>query len=75
MIHNGFSSEFLDRVRAKNDIVDVVSKYVTLTRRGLNFWACCPFHNEKTPSFQLNKMVSFLNVLAVARAEMYLRLL
>lgn len=55
MIHNGFSSEFLDRVRAKNDIVDVVSKYVTLTRRGLNFWACCPFHNEKTPSFSVKQ--------------------
>ena len=55
MIHNGFSSEFLDRVRAKNDIVDVVNKYVTLTRRGLNFWACCPFHNEKTPSFSVKQ--------------------
>ncbi len=55
MIHNGFSSEFLDRVRSKNDIVDVVSKYVTLTRRGLNFWACCPFHNEKTPSFSVKQ--------------------
>ena len=55
MIHNRFSSEFLDRVRAKTDIVDVVSKYVTLTRRGLNFWACCPFHNEKTPSFSVKQ--------------------
>ena len=36
---------------AKNDIIDVASRYMTLNRRGANFWACCPFHNEKTPSF------------------------
>ena len=55
MARGGFSSEFLDRVRAKNDIVDVVSKYLTLTRRGMNYWACCPFHNEKTPSFSVKQ--------------------
>ncbi len=50
---SGVPSEFIDLVRSKNDIVDVASKYMTLNRRGGSFWACCPFHNEKTPSFSI----------------------
>lgn len=41
----------VDRIYAAADIVEVVSDYVTLKRRGTNYQACCPFHNEKTPSF------------------------
>lgn len=48
-----FSSEFIEEVRQANDIVAVISEYVPLTRRGRNFWACCPFHNEKTASFSV----------------------
>ena len=47
------NSDFLELVKSKNDIVDVASKYITLNRRGSNFWACCPFHTEKTPSFSI----------------------
>ena len=43
--------ETIDRIYAAADIVDVVSDYVTLKRKGVNYQACCPFHNEKTPSF------------------------
>ena len=50
-----FSPEFLELVRSKNDIVDVASRYITLNRRGSNFWACCPFHMEKTPSFSIKQ--------------------
>ena len=49
-----FSNEFIDQVRQANDIVSVISEYVTLKRRGRNFWACCPFHNEKTASFSVS---------------------
>ncbi len=44
----------VEEVRAASDIVDVVSDYVKLKRRGSNFIGLCPFHNEKTPSFNVN---------------------
>lgn len=43
--------EVVDRIIAAADIVEVISDYVTLKRKGANYQACCPFHNEKTPSF------------------------
>ena len=49
-----YSEEIVDEVREKNDIVDVISPYVRLTRRGSNYVGLCPFHNEKTPSFSVN---------------------
>ena len=48
-----FSQTFLDELIARNDIVDVVGSYVTLTPKGGSYWGCCPFHNEKTPSFHV----------------------
>ena len=55
MINKGFNQAFLDEVLQKNDIVSVISKYITLTRRGQNYWACCPFHMEKTPSMSIKE--------------------
>ena len=43
--------ETVDRIYAAANIVDIVSDYVSLRRKGVNYVACCPFHNEKTPSF------------------------
>lgn len=43
--------ETVDRIFDAANIVDIVSDYVTLKRKGVNYVACCPFHNEKTPSF------------------------
>ena len=48
-----FSQNFLDELLARNDIVDVVGGYVPLTSKGGSYWGCCPFHNEKTPSFHV----------------------
>lgn len=43
--------ETVDRIYAAANIVDIIGEYVTLKRKGVNYQACCPFHNEKTPSF------------------------
>ncbi|MBR6778847.1 MAG: DNA primase [Clostridia bacterium] len=55
MTRGSFSPEFLEELKSRNEIVDVASKYMTLNRRGANFWACCPFHMEKTPSFSIKQ--------------------
>ena len=55
MNSTNLTPDFLEELRNRNDIVDVASKYFTLNRRGANFWACCPFHNEKTPSFSIKQ--------------------
>lgn len=47
-------AEFLQLLKEKNDIVEVIGSYIKLERRGYNYWACCPFHHEKTPSFSIN---------------------
>ncbi len=47
-------NDFKEQVRSHADIVEVVSGYVALKKRGRNFWGCCPFHGEKTPSFSVN---------------------
>ena len=44
---------FIEEIKFKNDIIDVISSYVNLKRRGRNFVGLCPFHNEKTPSFNV----------------------
>lgn len=46
--------ETIDRIYAAANIVDIVGDYVTLRRKGVNYEACCPFHNEKTPSFKVS---------------------
>ena len=48
-----YSDDIIEEVRQKNDIVDVVSQYVKLTRKGNSYFGLCPFHNEKTPSFSV----------------------
>ncbi|HTV39485.1 MAG TPA: DNA primase [Candidatus Sulfotelmatobacter sp.] len=50
----GFSQATLERIRAASDIVDVIGSYLPLKRAGANFVALCPFHKEKTPSFNVN---------------------
>ena len=49
-----YSDELIDEIRNKNDIVDVISQYVTLKRSGRNFFGLCPFHKEKSTSFSVS---------------------
>lgn len=46
--------ETVERIRQSADILEVISDFVSLKKRGSNYIACCPFHNEKTPSFNVN---------------------
>ena len=46
--------ETIDRIRQSADILEVINDFVSLKKRGSNYIACCPFHNEKTPSFNVN---------------------
>lgn len=47
-------SDWLSDLKSKADIVDVISRYLTVTMKGGRYWACCPFHHEKTPSFTID---------------------
>ncbi len=49
-----YPDELVEEVRSRNDIVDIISGYIQLQKKGANHWGCCPFHNEKTPSFSVN---------------------
>lgn len=51
----GELKEFLTTLKAKLNIIEVAGNYITLERRGGTYWACCPFHHEKTPSFAINE--------------------
>ena len=51
---DGEFENFKEHVRSTADKVEVISSYVPLKKRGQNFWGCCPFHGEKTPSFSVN---------------------
>ena len=53
-MREGEYAEFLKTLKTKCDLVEVISSYVKVERRGANYWACCPFHHEKTPSFSIN---------------------
>ena len=46
--------EFIDTLLSRTDIVDLIDSYVSLKKKGKSFMACCPFHNEKTPSFTVS---------------------
>ena len=52
-------SDFLRILKEKSDIVDVIGSYVALDKKGGQYWACCPFHHEKTPSFAVTEDEQF----------------
>lgn len=50
-----YPDELIEEVRSRNDIVDVISGYVRLTKKGRSYFGLCPFHNEKSPSFSVSR--------------------
>ena len=67
-----FENELIEQIKDANDIVSVISEHVALKKRGKNYWGCCPFHNEKTPSFSVALKRAFIIVLVVMRRGMLL---
>jgi DNA primase len=45
--------DFIDKLRSEADLVSIISEYVLLKKKGRNYWGCCPFHHEKSPSFSV----------------------
>ncbi len=60
-MNNRYSDELIEEIRIGNDIVDVVSEYLKLEKKGKNYFGLCPFHREKTPSFSVeaNKQIFY----------------
>ncbi len=52
-------SELIQRIKDSVDIVDLIGSYTPLTKKGNRYWACCPFHHEKTPSFAVSRDKGF----------------
>ena len=54
-----FDNSFTDELRKRLSFVDVIGRKIQLTKKGQNYWGCCPFHNEKTPSFSVSEEKGF----------------
>ena len=50
-----YGEEIIEEVRSRNDIVDLISTYVPLKKKGSSYFGLCPFHNEKSPSFSVSR--------------------
>lgn len=56
-----YSDELIDEIRRNNNIVDVISQYVVLKKKGRSYFGLCPFHNEKSPSFSVSQEKQIFN--------------
>ena len=57
--NKGFDPRFMQELKQKNELIEVVGSYVSLDKKGNTHWACCPFHHERTPSFAVNQAEQF----------------
>ena len=67
-----YPKEYLDEIKLRVKVSQVVGKYVQLKKRGKEFIGLSPFKNEKTPSFTVNDEKDFIIVLAPANMEIFL---
>lgn len=65
-----YSSDLIEEVVSRNDIVDVISGYIKLKKNGSSYVGLCPFHNEKSPSFSVSQSGSCIIVLDVELVAM-----
>lgn len=56
-----FSTDWLRELKQKNDLVSTIQGYIPLTYKGGQYWGCCPFHHEKTPSFAVNQREGYFH--------------
>ena len=66
-----YPEELVEEVRARNDIVDVISGYVTLKKKGSNYWGCCPFITKNTFLFRCLRINRCIIASDAMPAEMY----
>ena len=64
-----FTEPFIAELLSRTDLVALVSEYIRLEAKGRRFWGCCPFHNEKTPSFRYIRKNNYITVLVAMPAE------
>ena len=58
-----YPDELIEEVRTRNDIVDVISGYVRLQKKGSSYFGLCPFHNEKSPSFSVSRQKQMADII------------
>lgn len=68
MLEKGYPNEFTSKLKSACNIVSVISKYVPLSKKGRTYWGCCPFHHEKTPSFQVNEFEGYYHCFGCGEA-------